>query len=108
VVDNISTNKRQQVLEGKRDDYLLEGKHDKRISYISCLEELMSRCTNPFSCQGYIYMPGKLHQFGDEYYSVPCGLIRKMWAIKLVKSKDGPNGAKQYDDCGGKTVGLLL
>jgi hypothetical protein len=77
-------------------------------SYISCLDESMSPWTNPFSCQGYIYVPRKPHPFGNEYHSVACGLSRIMWAIELVEGKDGPHGAKKFDERGGKTVGLLL
>jgi Transposase IS4 len=43
------------------------------------------------------------------YVPVACGKSRLVYQVELVEGKDAPRGAsKEFDDRGGKTVGLLL
>jgi hypothetical protein len=59
-------------------------------------------------CPGWIYCPHKPHPFGNEYYSV-------LWQVQYFVLF-GTGGGKdcpwqlptEFDDLGGKTVGLLL
>jgi hypothetical protein len=80
-----------------------------RPSYINCLDESMSPWSNVYRCPGYMYVPRKPHPFGNEYHSVACGQSGLMWGVEMVEGKDQPkNSTKDYEDRGGKTVGLLL
>jgi Transposase IS4 len=80
-----------------------------RPSGMSCLDESMSVWSNMYRCPGFMYVPRKPHPFGNKYHSVACGKSRLMYQVELVEGKDAPRGAsKEFDDRGGKTVGLLL
>ena len=79
-------------------------------SWILCLDESMSIWFSMFTCPGWVFCPRKPHPFGNEYHTVCCGLSGVMTSIELVEGKDRPQeiGAPEYEDLGGKTVGLLL
>ena len=79
-------------------------------SWISCLDELMSFWTNIYSCPGFMFVPRKPWPFGNEWHTICCATSGVMYAIELVEGKDRPRelGSPEYDNHGGKTVGLLL
>ncbi len=80
------------------------------LSGILCCDESMSIWFQRWTCPGWVFCPCKPHPFGNEFHSVCCDLPGVMFSIELVKGKDHPNelGPPEYDDHGGKTVGLLL
>jgi hypothetical protein len=60
-------------------------------------------------CPGWIYCPCKPHPHGNEYHTACCGLSHIMFALELVEGKDHPAQLpSEFDNMGGKTVGLLL
>ena len=59
-------------------------------SWVSCLDESMSIWFNKWTCPGWMFVPRKLHPFGNEYHSVCCGETSIMWGIELVEGKDSP------------------
>ena len=78
-------------------------------SWVSCLDESMSTWRNKYTCPGYMFVPRKPWPFGNEYHSVCCGVSRIMWGIEIVEGQDArPNHPKQFDNLGGKTIGLLV
>jgi hypothetical protein len=79
-------------------------------SWITCLDESMSYWTNIYSCPGFMFVPRKPWPFGNEYHTICCASSGVMFAIELVEGKDRPRemGAPEFDNLGGKTVGLLL
>ena len=78
-------------------------------SWISCLDESMSKWLNKYTCPGYMMVPRKPWPFGNEYHSICCSTSGVMYRLELVEGKDQPPRlpAKQYSDLG-KTVGLCL
>lgn len=79
-------------------------------SWISCLDESMSYWTNIYSCPGFMFVPRKPWPFGNEWHTICCANSGVMYAIELVEGKDRPRemGPSEFENLGGKTVGLLL
>jgi hypothetical protein len=77
-------------------------------SWVSCLDESMSKWTSRWTCPGFMYVPRKPWPMGNEYHSVCCALSGIMYSIELVEGKDRPRqlGPAQFDSLG-KTVGLM-
>ena len=59
-------------------------------SWMSCLDKSMLKWVNEFTCPGYMCVPQKPWQFGNEYHSICCALTGIMYLIKLVEEKDEP------------------
>ncbi len=79
-------------------------------SWELCLEECMLIWHLIVKCPGWVFCPHKLHPFGNKYHSMCCGVSGVMLNIELVEGKDRPaelNNPK-YNNCEGKTRGLLL
>lgn len=78
-------------------------------SWVSCLDESMSPWTSRWTCPGWMFVPRKPHPMGNEYHTICCGVSGIMYHMELVEGKDKPDAhALEYDDLGGRTVGLLL
>lgn len=78
-------------------------------SWVICLDESMSIWHNKFTCPGWIYCPRKPHPYGNEYHTACCGKSNILFSLELVEGKDHPRQLPiEFDDVGGKTVGLLL
>ena len=78
-------------------------------SWVACLDESMSKWVNKYTCPGFMIVPRKPWQFGNEYHSIVCGMSDIMFAVELVEGKDEPPQAqpKEHSEKG-KTVSLLL
>ena len=78
--------------------------------HIVCLDKSMSTWTNMHTCPGFMFVPRKPWPFGNEYHTVCCGNTGIMFAMEIVEGKDAPRSRQyqEFDDLGGKTVGLLL
>ena len=63
-----------------------------------------------FTCPGFVFYPRKPWETGNEYHTIACGLTSIIFRMELVEGKDRPSQLPplQYNDRGGKTVGLLL
>lgn len=78
-------------------------------SWVICLDESMSIWHNKFTCPGWIYCPRKPHPYGNEYHTACCGKSHILFSLELVEGKDHPMQLQtEFDNLGGKTVGLLL
>ena len=78
-------------------------------SWVICLDESMSIWHNKFTCPGWIYCPRKPHPYGNEYHTASCGKSHILFSLELVEGKDHPSQLQtEFDNLGGKTVGLLL
>ena len=78
-------------------------------SWISCLDESMSKWVGKFTCPGFCCVPRKPWPLGNEYHTISCGKSGILYAMEMVEGKDTPKEAppKDYSPLG-KTVGLLL
>ena len=79
-------------------------------SWVSCLDESMSKWTSRWTCPGFMFVPRKPWPMGNEYHSICCALSGIMYWIELVEGKDRPPelGLPEHSSSGGKTVGLML
>lgn len=78
-------------------------------SWVSCLDESMSPWTNKYTCPGFMFVPRKPHTYGNEYHTICCCKTGILYQLELVEGKDAPRGKVfEYENHGGKTVGLLL
>eukprot|EP00934_Nitzschia_sp_Nitz4_P007490 Nitzschia sp. Nitz4//scaffold526_size3785//2112//3756//NITZ4_009261-RA/size3785-processed-gene-0.3-mRNA-1//1//CDS//3329553959//7480//frame0 len=78
-------------------------------SWVSCLDESMSKWVNKYTCPGFMCVPRKPWPLGNEYHSIACSESGLMYAIELVEGRDEPRQqpAKEFHELG-KTVSLLL
>lgn len=78
-------------------------------SWISCLDESMSKWLSEYTCPGFIVCPRKPWPLGNEYHTIACGESGILYRVELVEGKDTPpeRPAKAFSTKG-KTVGLLL
>lgn len=78
-------------------------------SWISCLDESMSKWVGKYSCPGFMCVPRKPWPLGNEYHTIACGTSGVLYQMELVEGRDTPKRAppKEYSEMG-KTVGLLL
>ena len=79
-------------------------------SWVICLDESMSIWNSIWTFPGWILCPRKPHIFGNEWYTACCALSGILFVVDLVEGKthhcqDVP---LEFEDLGGKTVGLLL
>jgi len=79
-------------------------------SWISCLDESMSKWMNQFTCPGYIFCPRKPWPFGNEYHTIACGESRICWRTEIVEGKDCPpeKSKKAFHDAGGRNKGQTV
>jgi Transposase IS4 len=59
-------------------------------SWVSCLDESMSKWKSHWTCPGFMFVPQKPWPMGNEYHSVCCALSGIMYSIELVEGKDRP------------------
>lgn len=78
-------------------------------SWISCLDESMSKWVGKYTCPGYMCVPRKPWPLGNEYHTIACGTSGVLYQLEIVEGKDTPKQAlpKTFSEMG-KTVGLLL
>ena len=77
-------------------------------SWISCLDESMSKWLGEYTCPGFMVVPRKPWKFGNEWHTIGCRESEVIFRIELVEGKDQPSThVKQFSNLG-KTVGLLL
>jgi hypothetical protein len=78
-------------------------------SWISCLDESMSKWLNQWTCPGFMVVPRKPWQCGNEYHTICCSSSGVLFALEIVEGKDAPPEAEQKEYFEkGKTVGLCL
>ena len=77
----------------------------------NCLDESMNIYLNKY-CPGFMIVPRKPHEEGNEYHTICDGDLGKgnpiMWHVELMEGKDTPDGAppKKYSELG-KMPGLM-
>ena len=78
-------------------------------SWISCLDESMSKWVGKFTCPGFMCVPRKPWPLGNEYHTISCRRRAILYSLEIVEDKDKPKEAapKEFSSLG-KTVGLLL
>ena len=78
-------------------------------SWISCLDESMSKWVGKFTCPGFCCVPRKPWPLGNEYHTIACGTSGVLYSVEIVEGRDEPKEApaKDFSELG-KTVGLLL
>ena len=79
-------------------------------SWISCLDESMSKWLNKWTCPGFMFVPRKPWPCGNEYHSICCSISGVMYRIEIVEGKDAPreeNARKEFSEHP-KTVALCL
>ena len=77
-------------------------------SWISVLDESMSKWLNEYTCPGFMCVPRKPWPLGNEWHSICCAKSGVMYRVELVEGKDRPIelGPKKFEEKG-KVVGLL-
>ena len=78
--------------------------------WVCCLDESMMEWTERWSCPGWMYVPRKPTPAGNEYHTICCGICGVLFHLELVYAKDHPpqRGQLEFENLGGKTIGLLL
>ena len=57
-------------------------------SYVSCLDESMSKWVSQYTCPGFMVVPRKPWPFGNEYHTICCSLSGVLFAMELMEGKD--------------------
>ena len=78
-------------------------------SWISVLDESMSKWLSEYTCPGFMCVPRKPWPLGNEWHSICCSESGVMYGVELMEGKDRPPARPMplHSDKG-KTVGLLL
>ena len=78
-------------------------------SWVSCLDESMSKWVGKFTCPSFMCVPWKPWPLGNEYHTISCGRSGILYSLEIVEGKDEPKQAapKEFSSLG-KTVDLLL
>ena len=79
-------------------------------SWEICLDEYISIWHSRWTCIGWIFCPQKTHPFGNEWHTACCALPIILFVVELTEGKEHPRQSSplEFEDLGGKTVGLLL
>ena len=77
-------------------------------SWVSCLDESMTKWVNAYTCPGFMFVPRKPWPFGNEFHTIACGETGILYALELVEGKDQPQEVRKEHSELGKTVSLLL
>ena len=77
--------------------------------WLICLDELMSKWMNQWTCPGIVFCPRKPWPFGNEWHTIACSICTIVFFVELVEGKDRPSEAppREFNDKS-KTVGLVL
>ena len=59
-------------------------------SWINCIDELMSKWLNKYTCPGFMFIPCKPWPFGNEYHDTGCTDSNIIWSLELHEGKDRP------------------
>ena len=57
-------------------------------SWVTCLDESMSKWIVNFTCPGFMCVPRKPWPMGNEYHTIFCGETKIMFQAELVEGKD--------------------
>ena len=63
-------------------------------SWISCLDELMSKWVGKFTCPSFCCVQRKPWTLGNEYHTIACVTSDILYAMELVEGRDEPSQAK--------------
>lgn len=77
-------------------------------SWISCLDESMSKWMQRYTCPGFVFCPRKPWPFGNEYHTIACGESGILFFMEMVEGKDKPSHLPQEHSQLGSTIGLML
>ena len=79
-------------------------------SWVICLVGSISIWHIIWTCPGWIFCAWKPHIFGNEWHTAFCALSGILFVVELVEGEEHPRqaGPLEFEDLGGKTVGLLL
>ena len=64
--------------------------HNVSPSWINANDELMSKWASEYTCPGFMYVPFKPWQFGNEYHDAGCADSNIIWQVDLRDGKDRP------------------
>ena len=77
-------------------------------SWISYLDESMSKWLEKFTCPGFCCLLRKPWPLGYEYHTIVCGTSVILYAMEIVEGRDQPQQAQKEFSDKSKTAGLLL
>ena len=79
-------------------------------SWIICMDKIMSKWINMWSCPGFVFCPRKPWPQGNEYHTIVCGETLIIFRVELVEENNRLDelGKKSYEEHSRKTVKLLL
>jgi len=64
-------------------------------SWISCLDESMSKWLGQYMCPGFMCVPRKPWPYGNEYHTIACRESQIIYNADLVEGKDEPRQCPQ-------------
>ena len=56
-------------------------------SWMSCLDESMSKWVSKWTCPGHMCVPRKPWPLGNEYHTIACGVTNILYQAELVEGK---------------------
>lgn len=77
-------------------------------SWISCLDESLSKWIQRCTCPGWVFCPRKPWPFGNEYHTIACGDSGILFFMEIVEGKDHPRHIPVEHENLGRTVGLMV
>ena len=91
------------------DDWNANMAHNGSPSWINAIDESMSKWVSEYTYPGFMYVPHKPWQFGNEYHDAGCADRDIIWQVNLREGTDRPTdlGRKDCEEKG-ETCGTLL
>ena len=77
-------------------------------SWISYLDESISKWMQRYTFHGFIFYPRKPWPFGNEYHAIACGESRILFFMEMVEGKDKSSHLPQEHADLGSAIGLML
>ena len=62
--------------------------HNFSPSWISAIDESMSKWVSEYTCPGFMSVPRKPQPFGNEYHDAGCADSDIIWQVDLREGKD--------------------
>ena len=62
--------------------------HNVSPSWINAIDKSMSKWVSEYTCPGFMYVPRKPRQFGNEYHDAGCADSDIIWQVDLREGKD--------------------